>query len=203
MKRVFNLIIIDERVCNLIIGSGRKSIINHQALVELDETLESIDELYPDMEQRVTLITFDSSQTKYASDNVPASKTHLLTSRDYCPNGATPLYDAIGAGIRRLNSKTKAEDNVLVTIITDGESLKMVKPLIEKLKKQNWTFTLFSTDNFEFQEDAEGTRRVIHHICHTRWRPRRAYKIYNFRIAPDAPMPKGATSNAKRTNKQN
>lgn len=54
MKRVFNLIIVDE--------SGSMSIIEHQALMGLNETLQTVgkmQKLHPDMEQRVTLITFD------------------------------------------------------------------------------------------------------------------------------------------------
>lgn len=201
MKRVFNLIIVDE--------SGSMGIIERQALMGLNETLETIgkmQKLHPDMEQRVTLITFDSSHKKYVFDNVPIAQTHLLTSREYRPGGATPLYDAIGIGINKLNAQTNAEDNVLVTIITDGEenaseeySLKMVKTLIKKLKKQNWTFTLIGTDNLdvegmagsmaidnhlEFQEDEEGTRKMFVEECMSRC-------AYNACIAQDAPMPKG------------
>lgn len=200
MKRVFNLIIVDE--------SGSMSIIERQALTGLNETLETIGKmrkLHPYMEQRVTLITFDSSHKKYVFDNVPIVQTHLLTSREYHPGGATPLYDAIGIGINKLNAQTNAEDNVLVTIITDGEenaseeySLKMVKTLIKKLKKQNWTFTLIGTDNLdvegmagsmaidnhlEFQEDEEGTRKMFAEERVSRC-------VYNACIAQDAPMPK-------------
>ena len=42
--------------------------------------------------------------------------------------------------------------------ITDGEgncseeyNLRIVKTLIEKLKKQNWTFTLIGTDNLDVE----------------------------------------------------
>ena len=117
MKRVFNLIIVDE--------SGSMSVIEKQALMGLNETLETVkkmQQLHPDMEQRVTLITFDSSHKRYVFDNVPASVTQKLTRREYRPSGATPLYDAIGLGISKLNAQTSADDNVLVTIITDGAS---------------------------------------------------------------------------------
>ena len=178
MKRVFNLIIVDE--------SGSMSVIEKQALMGLNETLETVkkmQQLHPDMEQRVTLITFDSSHKRYVFDNVPASVTQKLTRREYRPSGATPLYDAIGLGISKLNAQTSADDNVLVTIITDGEencseeyNLQMVKILIEKLKKQNWTFTLIGTDNLdvegmagamaidnhlEFKEDEAGTKEMF------------------------------------------
>lgn len=202
MKRVFNLIIVDE--------SGSMSIIEHQALMGLNETLETVgkmQKLHQDMEQRVTLITFDDSHQRYIFDNVPVGKTHLLTNREYRPVGATPLYDAIGMGISKLNAQTEADDNVLVTIITDGEencsreyNLHMVKTLIEKLKKQNWTFTLIGTDNLdvegmagamaidnhlEFAEDDEGTKRMFARECKSRVR-------YNACMAADCAMPKGS-----------
>lgn len=177
-KRVFNLIIVDE--------SGSMSIIERQALAGLNETLQTIgkmQELHSDMEQRVTLITFDSSHKRYVFDNAPVSATHLLTAKEYRPGGATPLYDAIGMGVSKLNAQTEAGDNVLVTIITDGEencsreyNLNMVKTLIGKLKKQGWTFTLIGTDNLdvqgmassmaidnhlEFAEDEAGTQAMF------------------------------------------
>lgn len=202
MKRVFNLIIVDE--------SGSMSIIEKQALMGLNETLETVrkmQQLHPDMEQRVTLITFDSSHKRYVFDNVSASATHKLTRREYRPGGATPLYDAIGLGISKLNAQTSADDNVLVTIITDGEencseeyNLQMVKTLIEKLKKQNWTFTLIGTDNLdvegmagamaidnhlEFKEDEAGTKEIFAFESHSRAR-------YNECMACSIPMPKGS-----------
>lgn len=202
MKRVFNLIIVDE--------NGSMSIIEHQALMGLNETLETVgkmQKLHQDMEQRVTLITFDDSHQRYIFDNVPVGKTHLLTNREYRPGGATPLYDAIGMGISKLNAQTEADDNVLVTIITDGEencsrgyNLHMVKTLIEKLKKQNWTFTLIGTDNLdvegmagamaidnhlEFAEDDEDTKQMFA-------RELRSRRRYNACMASGVAMPKGS-----------
>lgn len=178
MKRVFNLLIVDE--------SGSMSVIQKQALMGLNETLETIQkmqQLHPNMEQRVTLITFDDSHRRLVFDNVPASETHLLTTEEYRPGGCTPLYDAIGLGISKLNALSEAADNVLVTIITDGMenasqeySLKMIRTLIEKLKHQHWTFTLIGTDNLDvesmagamaignhlsFHEDEDGTKKMF------------------------------------------
>ena len=202
MKRVFNLIIVDE--------SGSMCVIEKQALMGLNETLETVKKmqgLHKDMEQRVTLITFDSSHKRYVFDNVPASATHKLTNKEYRPGGATPLYDAIGMGISKLNAQTTADDHVLVTIITDGEencseeyNLKMIKTLIEKLKKQNWTFTLIGTDNLdvegmagamaidnhlEFKEDEAGTERMFARECRSRVR-------YNECMAFDIPISMGS-----------
>lgn len=178
MKRVFNLLVVDE--------SGSMSIIRRQALVGINETLATIQKMqkaHADLEQRVTLITFDSTHTNVFYDNVRASNANPLKVKDYIPCGATPLYDAIGMGIAKINALTTEDDSVLVTIITDGEencseeySLKMIKNLIEKLKKQNWTFTFIGTDDLDvenialdmgidnhlqFSEDEAGTKKMF------------------------------------------
>ena len=178
MKRVFNLLVVDE--------SGSMSIIRRQALVGINETLATIQKMqkaHADLEQRVTLITFDSTHTNVFYDNVRASNANPLKAKDYNPCCATPLYDAIGMGIAKINALTTEDDSVLVTIITDGEencseeySLKMIKNLIEKLKKQNWTFTFIGTDDLDvenialdmgidnhlqFSEDEAGTKAMF------------------------------------------
>lgn len=177
-KKVFNLIIVDE--------SGSMSCIEKQALAGMNETLSTIakmDKMHENMEQLTTLITFDSDHRNFIFDNVPAGKLKQMTAKDYRPCGGTPLYDAIGIGIAKVNALTSADDNVLVTIITDGEencseeyNLKMVKNLIEKLKKQNWTFTFIGTEDLDvegiacgmgidnhlsFKQDVEGTRAMF------------------------------------------
>ena len=113
MKRVFNLLVVDE--------SGSMSIIRRQALVGINETLATIQKMqkaHADLEQRVTLITFDSTHTNVFYDNVRASNANPLKAKDYNPCGATPLYDAIGMGIAKINALTTEDDSVLVTIIT-------------------------------------------------------------------------------------
>jgi Mg-chelatase subunit ChlD len=167
-KKVYNLIIVDE--------SGSMSIIREQALAGLNETIETcqkMQELHPELEQRITLISFDSNHFKIHLDNEPAGKARKLTTEDYRPNAATPLYDAIGKGIAKLNAQTGTGDNVLVTIITDGEencsqeyNLKLVKNLIEKQKQQGWTFTLIGTDNLDV-EGMAGSLSIDNHLAFT------------------------------------
>lgn len=202
MKRVFNLLVVDE--------SGSMSIIRRQALVGINETLATIQKMqkaHADLEQRVTLITFDSTHTNVFYDNVRASNANPLKAKDYNPCGATPLYDAIGMGIAKINALTTEDDSVLVTIITDGEencseeySLKMIKNLIEKLKKQNWTFTFIGTDDLDvenivldmgidnhlqFSEDEAGTKKMFA-------RENRARERYNKCRAMDCVMEAGS-----------
>lgn len=202
MKRVFNLLVVDE--------SGSMSIIRRQALVGINETLATIQKMqkaHADLEQRVTLITFDSTHTNVFYDNVRASNANPLKAKDYNPCGATPLYDAIGMGIAKINALTTEDDSVLVTIITDGEencseeySLKMIKNLIEKLKKQNWTFTFIGTDDLDvenialdmgidnhlqFSEDEAGTKKMFA-------RENRARERYNKFRSMDCKMEAGS-----------
>ena len=201
-KRVHNLIIVDE--------SGSMDIIRKQAFAGMNETLQTVrgmQKKFPDIEQKVTLITFDSEHTKWHYDDTPASSTKNLAWKTYCPCAATPLYDAIGKGISKVNAQIEDGEHVLVTIITDGEensseewTLKMIRKLIEKLKKQNWTFTLIGTDNLdvetmahsfaidehmEFRQDAEGTRAMFE-------RERRSRERYNCCLEANAPIPTGS-----------
>ena len=201
-KRVFNLIIVDE--------SGSMSIIRKQAFTGMNETLQTVRRMqkkFPDQEQRISLITFDTSHTTWHYDNTPALRTRNLEWKAYRPGGGTPLYDAMGMAISKMNAQVTDEDNVLVTVITDGEenssvewTLKMIRTMIEKLKKQHWTFTLIGTDNLdvesmahsfaidehlEFRQDDEGTRAMF--ACERRSRER-----YNCHVAENAVMPTGS-----------
>ena len=168
MKRVFNMIIVDE--------SGSMSIIERQALAGINETIDTVkkvQKLHPEMQQHISLLTFDSGHKTFKYDNVKAESVHRLGSKDYNPCGGTPLYDAIGTAISKLNAQTTERDNVLVTIITDGEencsqeyNLKMVKTLIDKMKKQGWTFTLIGTDNLDV-EGMAGKMCIDNHLAFT------------------------------------
>lgn len=178
MKRVYNLLIVDE--------SGSMEIIRKQAFAGLNETLETVSKLQTqntDIEQHVTLLTFDSDHKRFLYDDVKGKDVRQLKWNEYSPGGATPLYDAIGMAVSKLNAQTNVGDNVLVTIITDGEencsrewNMTMVRNLIEKLKGQGWTFTLIGTDNLDvegmaaamsiddhltFTEDAEETKAMF------------------------------------------
>ena len=195
------MIIVDE--------SGSMCVIERQALAGINETIETVkkmQQLHPDMEQHISLLTFDSGHKTFKYDNVKADNVNTLSARDYNPRGGTPLYDAIGISIAKLNAQTSEKDNVLVTIITDGEencseeyNLHMVKTLISKMKKQGWTFTLIGTDNLDvegmagsmnidnhlaFTQDEEGTRMMFA-------RENRARRRYNESVSIGCAMPAG------------
>ncbi|MBQ7462822.1 MAG: VWA domain-containing protein [Bacteroidaceae bacterium] len=201
-KRVYNLIIVDE--------SGSMSIIRDQAFAGMNETLQTVRQMqkkFPEQEQHVTLVTFDTGHATWHYDNIPAEQTKDLDWNAYNPGGGTPLYDAMGLAISKVNAQVLEGDNVLVTVITDGEenssrewTLKMIRTMIEKLKKQNWTFTLIGTDNLDvetmarnfaidekmqFQQTAAGTAAMFA-------RERSSRERYNCYVAEDAAMPVGS-----------
>ena len=73
-----------------------------------------------------------------------------LTMADYEPRGNTPLYDAIGECIRRVEAKGRA---VIVLIITDGmenastEFTKdSIKALIKSKEADGWTFAFLGAN---------------------------------------------------------
>lgn len=201
-KRIFNLIIVDE--------SGSMSIIRKQAFAGMNETLQTVrqmQEKYPDQEQRVTLVTFDSGHTTWHYNDIPAQQTTNLSWNAYNPSGGTPLYDVMGSAISKVNAQVSEGDNVLVTVITDGEenssqewTLTMIRTMIEKLKKQHWTFTFIGTDNLdveamarsfaidehlEFHQDVEGTQKMFE-------RERRSRERYCCCLSMNEEMPVGS-----------
>lgn len=201
MKRVFNMIIVDE--------SGSMCVIKPQALAGINETIDTVkkmQKMHPEMEQRISLLTFDSCHKTFKYDNVRTDKAHLLSPKDYNPGGGTPLYDAIGIAISKLNAQTSECDNVLVTIITDGEencsqeyNLRMIKTLISKMKKQGWTFSLIGTDNLDV-EGMAGSMNIDNHLAFTQdakgtkemfARESRARVRYNESLSMGCAMPEG------------
>ena len=201
MKRVFNMIIVDE--------SGSMCVIERQALAGINETIETVkkmQQLHPDMEQRISLLTFDSGHKTFKYDNVKADNVNTLSARDYNPRGGTPLYDAFGISIAKLNAQTRDRGDVLVTILARGEencseeyNLHMVKTLISKMKKQGWTFTLIGTDNLDV-EGMAGSMNIDNHLAFTQdeqgtrmmfARENRARMRFNESISVGCAMPAG------------
>ncbi len=150
-QKLHNLIILDESGSML---SIKNSII--QGFNELVQTIKGIEKQFPEQEHFITYVSFNRLEIKEHHFNKPASKLKQLSSKNYNPNSMTPLYDAMGLIINKLNEHLKIEDNykVLVTILTDGEenaskeySIETIKELVDELSQQNWTFTYIGTDH--------------------------------------------------------
>ena len=145
ITNIYNLIILDE--------SGSMLSIYDQALGGANETIQTIrssQAASSDQKQFLTFVTFDSGNyepVRTIIDTVPIDQVKDLTRDDYRPNGCTPLYDAIGKSLTALEQKVTADDQVLVTIITDGMenssrefSGASVCEIVKRLRDKGWTF---------------------------------------------------------------
>lgn len=105
----------------------------------------------------VSLTVFDSD---WLNDHAPRINTIFedvdlnefepITGNDYKPDGGTPLYDAIGSEISRIEgllARCTGNPDVYVVIITDGlnntskeHTQHSIKELTEDLQEQGWNF---------------------------------------------------------------
>ena len=116
MQKIYNLIILD--------ASGSMSSIETQAINGFNETVQTIraaQEKHPEQQHTVTLVVFNSAETKTVYDGVPVAEAKEMTAEDFHPDCCTPLFDAMGFSINTLRKKVETNDTVLVTVITDGE----------------------------------------------------------------------------------
>ena len=153
MEKVFNLVILD--------ASGSMDIIRksaHQGLNDTIKQLKSLQQELPDRQQLLTLLLFNSDQTEFLYENTPIQDAGKLPLAAYKPDGATPLYDAIGRGIHAVQKACGTIDAVVVTIITDGEencskeyNHAKIKTRIERCKQKGWDFTFIGTEGIDVQ----------------------------------------------------
>lgn len=105
-------------------------------------------------EYSLTLIQFDLVAAKadltISYIDRPLADVADLTLSDYEPRGSTPLYDAIGECIRRVDAKGRG---VITLIVTDGyENASVeftrdsIKALISDKEKQGWAFTFLGAN---------------------------------------------------------
>lgn len=161
------------------------SCIERQALSGLNETLQTIrkaQEQFPEQEQLVSIVPFESENIRLLRDKEPIGQVKDLQAEEYRPGGCTPLFDAIGFGIQSIRKQVQEADSVLVTIITDGYenaskefSGNAIAALIDVLKQQGWMFTYIGANQdavevakslnisnaLNFVQDEEGTAEMF------------------------------------------
>jgi Mg-chelatase subunit ChlD len=150
-RTVHNLIILDESGS---MESIKRVIID--GFNEIVQTAQGIAKEFPEQMHYVSLVSFNGLGQKLLHFIDPIDRIEEINHRRYSPNASTPLYDAIGFSIKKLQQVLNKETNynVLVTILTDGEenaskeySGKQIKLLIEELQQEGWTFTYMGTDH--------------------------------------------------------
>lgn len=99
-------------------------------------------------ETRVSTILF-SDTIHYLYEGVDVHEVSPLTKEDYVTSGCTALYDALGDGMKKMDSYRN--DKVLFIIITDGyenASREYKKDTIKKMIQHysNWEFIYIGAD---------------------------------------------------------
>lgn len=143
----YNLIILDE--------SGSMTGLEEATIAGANETISAIraaaDSL-PELKQYLTMVTFSTRSRgdtlHVLNDATPIAEVKTLSPEDYRPEAMTPLYDAVGDILVRMNSIVPEESAVLVTIITDGlenascrYTSDNLAQMIGMLEERGWTFT--------------------------------------------------------------
>lgn len=151
---------------------------------ETIQTIKSNQAAHPEQRQFLTFVSFSSigsEKFRVAIDNKPIDEVKDLTEDDYRPIGGTPLWDAMGYSLTKLEASVTDEDLVLVTIITDGYENSSreydedsIKALVERLSYKDWAFAYIGAnqdavavakaigiDNaLNFSPDEEGIREM-------------------------------------------
>jgi uncharacterized protein YegL len=175
---VYHLIVLDE--------SGSMSCVTNQTISGCNETIQTIrlmqDNNKDTQTHYVSVYLFESGRSRYIIHNQPVVEVKDITHKDYCPNGCTPLFDALGFTLMELKEIMGTPDTLgYVTIITDGEenssrrySLHQVRELIDELKKRDVIFSFIGanidaaeyaknlniSNSMQFVQDDEGTRAM-------------------------------------------
>ena len=176
-QKIFNLIVLD--------ASGSMYSIRNEAVAGVVETIQTIRTAQGDnanQEHLLSLVVFNGKRINTVYDRMPITKVPVFTEKDYLTTDNTPLYDAMGNAITNLQRYIDNDDNVLVTIITDGYenasvewSHQRVFQLVEDLKKKNWLFTYIGANqdalevaksmginhSMNYMSDAEGTKEMF------------------------------------------
>jgi uncharacterized protein YegL len=120
-------------------------------------------------EDLLTLVTFDAPpdptkpRVRVMYDGVPLKEVVELTEANYNPQGNTPLYDAIGATISRIEADARSTDRTVVLVVmTDGlenaseeYTREAIAAKIEQKERDGWTI-MYLGANQDAKEVAAG-----------------------------------------------
>jgi uncharacterized protein YegL len=160
INKVYNLIILDE--------SGSMESIKTATINGFNELIQGIKQSIKDhteISQYVNFFSFNGGGIKEHLPLANAASLTGLSADNYIPDNMTPLYDAIGYSVNKLESAIAGEQDysVLVTILTDGEenasteyTHSAIAALIKELKQKGWVFTYIGANH-----DVEKTSRDL------------------------------------------
>lgn len=181
--RVYNLIILDK--------SGSMESIRKEAIDGCNETIGSIRAAqkrhHDTQEHYISIAAFCECGIDMIYDKTPIDQAETLTWEKYSPCCMTPLFDAIGKTVKRMETYTQSiaefvDTSVLVTIITDGYenaskewNANGVKKLIEACKREGWMFSFIGagedivdvathisiTNTVVWEQTSKGTKEIF------------------------------------------
>lgn len=101
---------------------------------------------------KFSLLKFNSQHKTWRHKDVKLTSVKKLSEETYVPAGMTPLWDAFGLAITRMESvANKPDDKVIISVLTDGFenasnefSAENVKSLIEK--HPDWAINFLGAD---------------------------------------------------------
>jgi Mg-chelatase subunit ChlD len=149
--KVFNLIILDE--------SGSMNEIKQPTIRgfnEVVQTIKDVETKFQEQKHYISLVTFNGSGIKERLWNEEVSNLVEINESLYHPANSTPLLDAIGQSVSKLNEELSTDTtyNVLVTVLTDGEENASrhytgpdLKRMIDELKQKSWTFAYIGANH--------------------------------------------------------
>jgi uncharacterized protein YegL len=132
-------------VCVVLDETGSMASVHGATVSAYNEYVENLKKSIGD--SLLTLVKFNSmSYTMSSAQKISDWKKMELA--DYKPDNLTPLYDAIGKTIKKIDMDQTKADKFLMIIITDGEENAskeykredVFKMITEKEKTGKWTF---------------------------------------------------------------
>lgn len=128
-----------------------------------DDTIGAFNAYVDQLEQdapasRLSLTIFDSQSIDTIVDDKKIGDVAMLTRTNYQPRGGTPLYDAIGKTVTKLDTaKGKAKALIIITDGQENDSTEYTKAAVKKLldDRQNndgWLVLFLGADMDAFEE---------------------------------------------------
>lgn len=143
MKTLINFVL-DE--------TGSMSSVKPETIKGFNEYVDGLQEQGNDVSMTLTL--FNTSKVEVRFVNKPIKDVPHLDNETYQPNNGTPLYDAIGKTIAKMEHESKNKSQaILVVVMTDGEENSSIEykqqdilKLINEKTKDGWTFAYLGAD---------------------------------------------------------
>lgn len=163
----------DTLVCFVLDETGSMDSVRAQTINAFNEYTDS---LKKDSKKNLlfTLIKFNTNKTEVKYSAISIDKVEHLNKDSYVPDACTPLYDAIGYGVKDVEKKMcdyKAickscgqvlHPRVLFVILTDGEenaskeyNKEKITQLIKDKSADKWTFVYLGSNQDAWAESAK------------------------------------------------